>query len=272
MNVRPSRLVLLGHPVRHSLSPTFQNAALRSVGVPLTYEALDVPPTELGTRVSALVAERAAGNVTIPHKEAFAALCDRRTGIAERTGAVNTFWVERDGALVGDNTDVGGFEHLTSYVLGREPHALRVAVLGAGGASAAELAAVERWPGCEVTLQNRSAERRDALAERFTVVTHTCADPALAARGCGLVVNATPIGMTDDALPVPVEALEPDAAVVDLVYRRGGTPWVHAARARGLRAEDGLAMLLEQGALAFERWLGIPAPREVMRRAVCEGA
>jgi shikimate dehydrogenase len=272
MTALPSRLVLLGHPVRHSLSPTFQNAALRSAGVPLTYEALDVPPAELATCIRALVAERAAGNVTIPHKEAVAALCDRRTAIAERAGAVNTFWVADDGALVGDNTDVGGFEHLATCVLGREPRALRVALLGAGGASAAVLAAVERWPGCEVTLQNRSAERRDALAARFSVVTRTSSDPAAAVRGCALVVNATSIGMSDDALPVPVEALEPDAAVIDLVYRRGGTPWVRAARARALRADDGLAMLLEQGALAFERWLGIPAPRDVMHRALCEAS
>jgi shikimate dehydrogenase len=271
MTGRPSRLVLLGHPVRHSLSPTFQNAALRSAGMPITYEALDVPPAELATRVRALVEERAAGNVTIPYKEAFAALCERRTPIAERAGAVNTFWVAGDGAVVGDNTDVGGFDHLATRVLGREPRALRVAVLGAGGASAAVLAAVERWPGCEVTLQNRSAERRDALARRFPVVTRTCSDPAEAAQGCHMAVNATPIGMTDDALPVSIEALEPGAAVVDLVYRRGGTPWVRAARERGLRAEDGLAMLLEQGALAFERWLGIPAPRDVMRAALCEG-
>jgi shikimate dehydrogenase len=271
MSILPSRLVLLGHPVRHSLSPTFQNAALRSVGVPLTYEALDISPAELGATMRALRHERAAGNVTIPHKEAVAALCDRRTAIAERAGAVNTFWVDRDGALVGDNTDVGGFEHLASRVLEREPRALRVAVLGAGGASAAVLAAVERWPGCEITLQNRSAERRDALAARFAVVTRTGADPVTAVQGCGMVVNTTPIGMSDEAFPVAVEALEPGTAVVDLVYRRGGTPWVRAAKARGLRAEDGLPMLLEQGALAFERWLGIPAPREVMRHAVCEG-
>jgi shikimate dehydrogenase len=239
--------------------------------VPLSYVALDVSPAELDARVRALVGERAAGNVTIPHKEAFAALCDRRTAIAERAGAVNTFWVEHDGALVGDNTDVGGFEHLARQVLEREPPAMRVAVLGAGGASAAVLAAVEQWPGCEVTLQNRSAERRDALAARFTVVTRTSADPAAAVQGCAMVVNSTPLGLTNDAHPVPVDSLEPDAVVVDLVYRRGGTPWVRAARARGLRAQDGLAMLLEQGALAFERWLGIPAPREVMHRAVCEG-
>lgn len=272
MSRYPSRLVLLGHPVRHSLSPLFQNAALRSLGVPLIYEPLDVPPAALPRQLRALVAEHAAGNVTIPHKETVAARCDRRTPLAERTGAVNTFWVEPDGALVGDNTDVGGFEHLVERVLGAAPRALRVAVLGAGGAAAAVLAAVERWPGCEVALHNRSVERAERLAARFPVVRRITANAELAVQDCALVVNATPVGLADDAVPVRVEALASNAAVVDLVYRRGETAWVRAARARGLRSADGLAMLVEQGALAFERWVGRPAPREVMWRAVRDGS
>ena len=268
MTARPSRLVLLGHPVKHSVSPIFQNAALRSLGVPIVYEALDVAPAELDAKLDELVAARAAGNVTIPHKEAVAARCARLTPIAARVGAVNTFMVDDDGALSGDNTDVAGFDHLVTLALDGAPFPERVAVIGAGGAAAAVLAAVERWPGCEVVLFNRSSARLERLASRFPVVRETAADVESAVRGCGLVVNATPIGLGDDALPVNVDALERDAVVVDLVYRREETAWVREARAGGHRALDGLEMLLEQGALAFERWLGVAAPREVMRDAV----
>ncbi|HEX6533782.1 MAG TPA: shikimate dehydrogenase [Gemmatimonadaceae bacterium] len=268
MTTRPSRLVLLGHPVHHSRSPLFQNAALRACGVPIGYEALDVAPAKLESCLAALVAERAAGNVTIPHKERVASLCAHRTPVAERAGAVNVFWVDDRGALAGDNTDVGGFEAMVRALLGQSPRDLRVALLGAGGAAAAVLTAVERWPGCAVTIWNRGAARAHRMAERHPAVEGIARTAAAAARGARLVVNATPVGLHDDALPLPLDALAPGAAVADLVYRPGETAWVRGARANGHPAADGRAMLVEQGALAFERWLGIPAPREVMRRAL----
>ncbi len=265
----PGRLVLLGHPVAHSVSPLFQNAALHSAGIPLVYEALDTPPVELDERIDALVASRGAGNVTIPHKERVAARCGRLSPVAARVGAVNTFRVDGDGSLTGHNTDVAGFDHLVRTALvGAEPPR-RVALLGAGGAAAAVLAAIESWPRCEVTLYNRSAERRERLAGRFAVVKHTTGDAVEAVQGCQLVVNSTPLGLREsDALPVPIDSLERGAVVVDLVYGRAETPWVRAARTAGHRAVDGLGMLLEQGALAFEWWFGVTAPREVMRDAV----
>jgi shikimate dehydrogenase len=269
----PGRLVLLGHPVAHSVSPLFQNAALRAAGIPLTYEALDTPPAELDESIDALIASRGAGNATIPHKERVAARCARLTAIAARVGAVNTFRVDADGSLTGHNTDVAGFDHLVRTALdGAEPPR-HVALLGAGGAAAAVLAAIESWPRCEVTLYNRSAERRERIAGRFAVVKHTSGDAVEAVQGCSLVVNSTPLGLGEsDALPVPIDSLERGAVVVDLVYSRAGTPWVRAARAAGHRAVDGLGMLLEQGALAFEWWFGMPAPREIMREVLRDPA
>ena len=164
MTVRPRRLVLLGHPVAHSLSPRFQNAALRSAKIPVLYEALDVLPDELDGTLDALKAERSGGNVTIPHKMRAAARCGRLTPVAERTGAVNTFFVDDDGVLVGDNTDVGGFDKLVRDTLGAEPAGIRVALIGAGGGARAVLAAVERWRECTVALYNRSADRAAQLA------------------------------------------------------------------------------------------------------------
>ncbi|HUO51053.1 MAG TPA: shikimate dehydrogenase [Gemmatimonadaceae bacterium] len=263
----PGRLVLLGHPVGHSLSPVFQNAALRHAGIPLTYEARDVLPPDLPAAIALLVEDRAAGNLTIPHKEAMVALCDVVLPVAQRAGAVNAFWVDDAGKLTGDNTDVGGVTLMLTQLMDGPPRG-RVALLGAGGGAASVLAALERWPGVEVALYNRSPNRAARLAERFPIVTRTVDAAEEAVRGASLVINATAAGLEDDAMPIAIESLPYDAAVADLVYRRGETPWVRAARACGHRATDGLPMLVEQGALAFERWFGVPAPRQVMWDAV----
>jgi len=268
VSATPGRLVLLGHPVAHSLSPTFQNAALRSAGVPLSYEALDVLPAALPDVLRALTAEGAAGNVTIPHKEAAARLSARLTPLARHVAAVNTFWVGPDGALVGDNTDVGGFDAAVRCLLGATPAGVRVALVGAGGAAAAVLAAVERWPGCHAAVWNRTGERAEALAARFPAVASAEEFLADAIRGADLVVNATTIGLHSDDIPMNPALLRRTAAVVDLVYRAGETRWVRLARARGLRACDGLPMLIEQGALAFERWLGVAPDRDAMWASV----
>lgn len=266
MTQGPGRLVLLGHPVSHSLSPTFQNAALKAAGIGLTYETLDVLPEVLPIVLDSLRGAGAAGNVTIPHKAAVAARCDRVSTVAARAGAVNTFWVE-NGALIGENTDVPAFDLVARRLLGREPRNLTVGVLGAGGAAAAVLTAVERWRAVSVLLHSRSVQKSQALAARFG----SCAkwiDDAFAVRGCDLVVNATPQGLGTNELPIDPAALNPQAAVFDLVYASGETAWVRACRARGHSAVDGLPMLVEQGALSFEHWFGRLPDRDVMWRAI----
>ncbi|HTE47710.1 MAG TPA: hypothetical protein VK636_20880, partial [Gemmatimonadaceae bacterium] len=97
----PGRLVLLGHPVSHSLSPKMHNAALASAGIDLRYEALDVAPSAFERVLEGLRAQRAAGNVTVPHKERMFAACDTLTSLAKRVGAVNVFWTDASGQLVG---------------------------------------------------------------------------------------------------------------------------------------------------------------------------
>lgn len=268
MRRAPGRLVLVGHPVSHSLSPALQNAALRHVGLPLVYEAIDVPPAGLDDALRRLVAARASGNVTIPHKEAVGGRCTRLDPVASRVRAVNTFRIGDDGELEGTNTDVGGFDALARQA-GALRAGARVAVLGAGAAAAAVLAALERWTGARVTLFNRTASRAAELASRFPIVSRVARDAEDAVEDATLVVNTTSLGLrTDDPFPVALHALRADATVLDLVYRPGETAWVRAARERGHVAADGLGMLLEQGALAFEWWLGIVAPRDVMRAAL----
>jgi len=265
----PRRLLLLGHPVAHSLSPRFQNAALEAAGLTTRYAALDVIPSALAGAVATVRENALGGNVTVPHKTAFATYCDLLTPLAERTRAVNTFWINDQQQLVGDNTDVGGFDALVREILGAVPNDARVALLGAGGAAAAVCAATERWTGASVSVWGRTGDRSRALATRFAHVT-AVGSAQLALRDATIVVNATPVGMGtgSEAIPVSVGDIPPGAAVLDLVYRRAETPFVHAAIARGLRAADGLIMLIEQGALAFERWFGFAPDRQLMRRAL----
>lgn len=269
MSAWPERLVLLGHPLSHSLSPLFQNAALRAAGIRATYESLDVPRTALDETIEALRRERAAGNVTIPYKVIALDLCERLTATARAVGAVNTFWTAVDGAIVGDNTDVGGFDTAVAQLIDGPRPGEVVALLGAGGAAAAVLHAMERWPGARARVYSRSQDRAEQLVSRFNAISEVAPTATAALEGATLVVNATPVGLrADDVAPVSVASLTDEAAVLDLTYRVGETALVRQARARGLRAMDGLTMLIEQGALAFERWFGVIPDRGAMWNAI----
>ena len=253
-----------------------QRAALAAAGIEATYDAMDVAPEDLADTVELLRVNRTAGNVTVPHKEHFAALCDMLTPLALTVEAVNTFWFEPDGRLVGDNTDVGGFDFAARFLLNDAVEGIDVLMLGAGGSAAAVLEAVSEWPGARVTIAARTRLRAELLAERYShcavVVDYTpemdtVVAPAVIARSA-LVINATPLGLDGRSMPIDPAALPLRGAVMDLTYRRGRTPWINACRARGLRAEDGSPMLVEQGALAFERWFGVPADRVAMLSAI----
>ena len=267
---RPTRLVLLGHPVAQSLSPVFQNAALRAAGLDVHYETCDVTVDALNATLVALVREGAAGNVTIPHKEQVASRCDVLTPLAARLGAVNTWWTV-DGRLHGDNTDAGGFDDAVVALLGEIPRAMKVAVLGAGGSARAVVAAASAWPESRVAIWARTPSRAAALLELGPAGTTSAEEfMADAVRGAGLVVNTTPIGMRDEQVPVNPAVLRAGAACLDLVYRRRGpTPFVQLARAQHRPADNGLRMLIGQGARSWQRWFGDVEPdRDVMWRAV----
>ncbi len=262
----PGRLVLLGHPVSHSLSPAFQNAALRHAALPVRYELLEVAPAALDATLEALIADNTWGNATIPHKAHVASRCARVSALAERVGAVNTFWIE-NGTLVGDNTDVGGFRALLWETAPDLDRTKPVVVLGAGGSAAAVLTALEQDGFLDVRVCSRTEARALALCERFSAA-RVESNAEASVRGASLVINATPSGLDDSSTPIDAELIEPSAVVLDLIVGRHDTPLVRAARARGLRSADGLTMLIEQGALAFEGWFGVAPDRDVMRRAV----
>lgn len=247
-----------------------QNAALAAAKIALTYETMDVEPNNLPTTLASLAEQRAAGNVTVPHKEAAARVMAQLSAPAKRIGAVNTFRTLDRGGLEGANTDVAGFEALVRLTVGAIPTGMSFAILGAGGAAAAVLSAIARWDGCDATIYSRNGERARKLANRFSDVARAeTMQPETMLKG-KIVVNATPIGIYDDQLPVHLDFIEPAATVLDLVYRPHETAWVRAARASGRAASDGLPMLVEQGAAAFAIWFGIEPDREAMWTAVRE--
>lgn len=251
---------VLGDPVAHSLSPAMQNAAFRVLGLRAVFVALRASQEDLPGLMHALSRAGGGGNITIPHKEAAAQAVDRRLPTVERLGACNAFWGE-DGATVGDNTDVPG---LLAALDDLEAPAGAWLIVGTGGAARAAVgAARERGAGVAVT--SRSADRR----RRFEEWADGQGVRTVEADSCATVINTTPLGLTRSD-PMPLAAPPPGAKVaLDMVYARGETPWTQAMRAAGLRAADGRAMLVAQGAAALERWFpGVRAPVEVMRAAV----
>ncbi len=252
---------ILGNPVAHSLSPVMQNAAFLALGikavyVPLACTADDVPPL-----LQALVRAGGGGNVTVPYKEVAARAVDVCRALAEVVGASNTFWGENGGS-VGDNTDVQGV--LTALGELEAPEAPWL-IAGTGGAArAAVVAARER--GVDVAVTSRDAGRRSEF-ERW-ISTRGVA--LAAASECRVLINSTPLGLkADDPLPIPPDIAPRAEVALDMVYRAGETPWIRAMRPRVRRAADGRAMLVAQGAAAFECWFpGKRAPVEVMRAAV----
>jgi shikimate dehydrogenase len=254
------------------LSPVFQGAALRSAGLSLRYDREDVAPELLADALTRLAAEGGGGNITIPHKEFAAGLIARCTPVARRVGAVNTFWTEH-GALVGHNTDVEGAAATIRALRASDAVDVRempVVLIGAGGSAAATLVALHDLGYRHITIIARSTARAQALAARLSIPVHVASMDAVevVVGAAALVINATPVGLRDDAFPVPVNALPSRCAAFDLVYRPGLTPWIAACRRAGLQAEDGLRMLVEQGAAAFETWFDIPAPRAAMWQAL----
>ena len=267
--------LLFAHPAGHSLSPAMHNAAFEALEIDAVYRAVDVPPVELADRIGTLRDPGTLGaNVTIPHKEAALPLMDRLTEATRAIGAVNTI-VARGEELVGDNTDAGGFLRALAEA-GIEPRDRHALVIGAGGAARAVAYALATAGAQRTFVFNRTYERAVRLAADLAAFGDVRAidEEALEVAGpsCTLLVNATSVGMagtgTEGDLPLPADAVPGDGAVVDIVYRPTQTPLLRLAGHRGLIAQNGVPMLVHQGAAAFEQWTGRVAPVDAMRSAL----
>ena len=269
------RVVLIGHPVAHSLSGAMQQAAFDKLGIDAAYELWDRAPMELAEAIAELRTEDFLGaNVTIPHKERVVPLVDRMADEAHATGAVNT--ITREGKkLVGHNTDVPGFKVALDKLVGRQKMPRHAVVLGAGGGSRAVVYGLIREGFQRVVVFNRHLHRAEAMVKHFgksaahmdlrAMPWHESIIEAELAK-TKVLVNATSIGLTTDESPIPAEILMPDLMVLDLIYSR--TRLLRDAESAGCAAADGGTMLLHQGAAAFTLWTGQPAPLDTMQAAL----
>ena len=285
----PIRLAVFGDPVAHSSSPLMQNAALQACAIDAQYVRLHILPQELETALRFLPKLNFIGvNLTAPHKSAAHVLMDTLDERAQRIGAINTVSVGGE-KLVGWNTDGFGFARAVRSEFSVDLRDLRVMVLGAGGGAGRAIAwqcALER---CErLVLANRTLakakELERELARYFTgprvlgpvarLETIPWEESALRFQlsQIDLVVNATPLGMNQtDPSPVPISLLAPHLMIFDAIYESVTTPLLRATADAGARGVNGLAMLLHQGALAFEIWFNRPAPIAEMRQALVAG-
>jgi shikimate dehydrogenase len=266
-----TRLGVIGWPVAHSRSPAMFRAAFAELGMDgWSYQRLPVAPELFEETVRALPGTGFHGaNVTIPHKHAALALADRASSAALEIGAANTLTFTAEGNVLAENTDAPGL----ISALGVAPSGMSALVLGAGGSARAAVWALV-GAGAHVSVWNRTPGRAEELAETLG------ASAAKRPRPADLLVNCTSVGLQPAAsdvealnqLGLSVDQVGEYRYVVDLVYRRGETPLLAAARAHaGVHAIDGLEVLVAQGALSFELWTGRPAPRSAMRQGAEAG-
>ena len=284
---------VLGDPVRHSLSPVMQNAALQAMGLDWVFLALPAPANQLPTVVSALEAMDCRGlNVTIPHKHSVAALTRSLSPLAERVGAVNVLVPLEGGGWHGTNTDVEGFcaplRNTETDWRGR-----RAVVLGCGGSARAVVAGLVELGCSSIQLAGRRAEALNdfvaccsSWAPQLQPLSWTPEDGFVSALGAALgqadlVVNTTPVGMAAAAnpeaelacplSPAELAALRPQTTVYDIIYTPRPTQLLRQAAARGCGCIDGVDMLVEQGAAALRLWSGRDdVPVALMRQALLE--
>ena len=254
------RAGVAGWPVDHSRSPTIHRHWLSELGLAGSYERFAVQPGEFREFAARIGRDGLVGaNITAPHKETAFILCDRRTPVADTLGAVNTVWRE-DGLLWGDNTDVAGFlANMDESAPGWAERAKSAVVIGAGGAARAIVYALMSRRFERIAVVNRTQARAEALVSHFGGSTKALswARLATALADADLLVNASSRGMAGQPpLVIDLSVLPDGAAVAEVVYVPLRTPLIEAARARGLRAAEGLGMLLHQAAPSFARWFG----------------
>jgi shikimate dehydrogenase len=271
------RVVLIGHPVAHSLSGAMQQAAFDSLGIDARYELWDRAPIDLADAVAELHGDDFLGaNVTIPHKERVVPMVDRLTEEAHATGAVNT--ITREGKrLIGHNTDVPGFKVALDRLVGKQKMPRTAVLLGAGGGARAVVYGLITEGFQRIIVFNRHLHRAEGLVKHFgrsaahmelrAMPWHESIIESELAKA-KVLINATSIGLASDVSPIPAEVITADLLVLDLIYNR--TRLLRDAEAAGALANDGETMLLHQGAAAFALWTGQPAPLEVMGQALAE--
>lgn len=253
---------VIGSPIAHSKSPRLHGHWLRRYGINGYYIPMDIASETLDDAIRMLPKIGFVGvNVTIPHKEHILSLADQVSDRAALIGSANTLIFAADGKIHADNTDGYGFlENLRHGAPDWDPKAGPAAVIGAGGAARAVLAALIGAGTPEIRISNRTKNRAEALQREFgqKIRVYDWVQAGNMLDGATTVVNASSLGMTGQpAMRIPLDGLSKGAVVTDLVYAPLETPLLAYARAAGCHVVDGLGMLLYQAAPGFERWFGV---------------
>ncbi|MGQ0530328.1 MAG: shikimate dehydrogenase [Panacagrimonas sp.] len=271
------RYAVIGQPISHSRSPAIHAQFAQQTAQDLRYEAIEISPDALAAELQRLHAEGLRGlNVTLPHKQAVATLCESVSERAQLAGAANTL-IRTDSGWVGDNTDGEGF-HADLQRLGFEITGRRVLVLGAGGATRGILAPLLAGKPAQLMVSNRNPWKPEELAELFKPQGHITPRTHLALKGdrYDLIINATSAGHSGGIPMLPGQLLAPGGDCYDLSYCDAHAPFARWAASQGAaRCEDGLGMLIEQAASSFAIWRGLrPQTVSVMQhlRALIEAS
>ncbi|TAN59924.1 shikimate dehydrogenase [bacterium] len=268
---------LVGYPIAKSLSPAMHSAAFRKLKLNAVYVLFETRKNDFPGAVKKMRLLNIRGfNVTVPYKEEIILLLDKLDEQARAIGAVNTV-LNIKGSLIGYNTDAPGFIASLKNELKLGPANKNIFIIGAGGAARAIGFALAKEKARSITFYDTVSSRAEELANDIGKIFKACRVVAIPAAKCAgemlkessLLVNASTCGMkTGDPMPVDIKLLPKGIAVYDIIYNPAPTRLVRAAKAKGLRAVNGLGMLLYQGALAFKIWTGRHAPIEVMRGAL----
>lgn len=263
---------VIGSPIAHSKSPQLHRHWLQTYGIAGHYIPMDVAHDDLEQVIRTLPKMGFVGvNVTVPHKETVMAIADLITDRATLIGASNTLIFRKDGKIHADNTDGYGFiENLRSGAPGWEPRSGPAVILGAGGAARAIVASLSDAGVPEILLTNRTRVRaeklKDDFGQRVRVIDWVQAGNIL--EDASLVVNTTSLGMVGKPeLRIPLDGLNKNSIVTDLVYAPLKTGLLKAAEEAGCQTVDGLGMLLYQAVPAFERWFGTRPEVDAATRA-----
>lgn len=268
---------VLGHPIRHTLSPAMHNASIRSLGLDAVYVAYDVAPEKLMDVLAAMQAMGFGGvNLTIPLKEVAFRGLTRLDASAQLLGAVNTVQFDA-GGMIGHNMDGFGFLKSVEEAFGRSLNGAKVFVLGCGGSGRAVALSAAGAGASEIVLAGTNEAKRRAVAAQLkqqypAVRVHealTIAEQESSCRASDVVVQATPVGMKPDDQPLlGPAAFRKGQHAMDLIYLYPETVFMKQAKAGGAQIANGLGMLLHQGARAFRIWSGIEPDIAAMREAL----
>ena len=289
------RFAVIGSPIDHSLSPVMHQAAFKALGLPHVYERVDTPLDDLPRRIADLKDGTYAGlNVTVPLKERVLDLCDEISSSVRASGAANTLVRGSGGIVVAHNTDAPALRQELEQLgdnsgLGpprsggqMEQATFKdrsVLVIGSGGAARAALVALATLGANRIVVRGRNVENASKLATLMhgvTVEVEPLEAPAREREDLAGIVQATTCGMLGGpdgeqvATAVAWQTVPSDAIAFDVVYRPRETPFLRAAKARGLVSDDGTGMLARQGALAQQLWIGVVPPVDVMLEALLQ--